>query len=123
MDYVGVLPFLAITVLLIVTPGSDMALISRATMRRGQRGALAAMLGINLASVTWTILAAIGFVAIVKALPFANAVLLTVGALFMGYIGIKDIKVGMALKRGAGQSRVTAIGDETYAQLFRKASS
>lgn len=106
--------------LLIATPGADMALISRAAMRRGQFGAFCAMIGINCASVLWTILAAAGFVAAVNAIPFATSVLLIIGALFMGYVGILDLKSGFAARKIHTENGNQDIGNETNFQLFQK---
>lgn len=99
MNYPNIISFVAITILLIVTPGSDMALIARSTVSQGQMGALAAMLGINLASITWTILAIIGFVALVNKVPYANTVLMLIGAIYMGNIGVKDIERAIKTRR------------------------
>ncbi len=119
MDQANILSFLAITILLIVTPGADMALITGATIKRGQFGALMVMLGINSASILWTILAAVGFVALANAVPFANQALMGVGALYMGYVGIKDIRSGLRLRRG-GSGQNDAGLSETNVELFRK---
>jgi threonine/homoserine/homoserine lactone efflux protein len=97
-----------------------MALITRAALKQGQFGAFSAMMGINLASVIWTILAAMGFVVLMRTIPHADSFLLVVGGLFMGYIGIKDLKSGFAMKNaGAGQQK-KEVSAESNGELFRK---
>lgn len=120
MEPASLVSFLGITILLILTPGSDMALISRATLRKGQLGAFSAMIGINCASLMWTLFAAVGFVAIVTALPLAMDFLLAVGGLYMGYIGIIDLKKGVSLWKGGGNSSAAPDEKETTLDLFKK---
>ncbi len=119
MEPASILSFLAITALLIVTPGADMALISRAAMRRGQLGAFSAMLGINCASLLWTLLAAAGLVALAETVPFASIALMATGAAYMGYVGTKDIRSGMAARSGSRQTVDETLGRETGFSLFR----
>lgn len=120
MNYPNIISFVAITILLIVTPGSDMALIARSTVSQGQMGALAAMLGINLASITWTILAIIGFVALVNTVPYANTVLMLIGAIYMGNIGVKDIERAIKARRNRSVNEKIEAFSETKFQLFKK---
>lgn len=120
MDYSNIISFVTITILLIVTPGSDMALIARSTVSQGQMGALAAMLGINLASITWTILAIIGFVALVNTVPYANTALMLIGAIYMGNIGVKDIKSAVKARRNKSENEKIETFSETKFQLFKK---
>lgn len=120
MDAISILSFLGITILLILTPGLDMALITRATIQRGQIGAFSAMLGINCASITWTLFAVIGLVALVNNIPHATTVLLTIGALYMGYVGIKDLQKAGSIRKQNADARGENVVYDSNAQLFKK---
>jgi threonine/homoserine/homoserine lactone efflux protein len=95
--------FLLITILLVVTPGADMALITRASMRGGVKSAFFTQLGITIASMIWACLAAAGVMALIEANPFSKVILMIVGAAYMIYIGVKDIVAGrVAWMKGTG---------------------
>jgi threonine/homoserine/homoserine lactone efflux protein len=57
------LPFLAVAAVVVVTPGVDMALVTKNALLHGRRPALATAVGINVGILLWTTAAALGLAA------------------------------------------------------------
>ncbi len=91
--------FLAVAVLLVVTPGADMALVSKNALLHGRRVALLTALGINAGIVVWTAAAALGVAALIRASATAFTVLKLAGAAYLIYLGLH----GIWLSRRANQ--------------------
>ena len=83
--------FLAVAVLLVVTPGVDMALVSKNALLHGRRVALLTALGINAGIVVWTAAAALGVAALIRASATAFTVLKLAGAAYLVYLGLQAI--------------------------------
>jgi threonine/homoserine/homoserine lactone efflux protein len=62
-----VLPFLVVAVIVVVTPGVDMALVMKNALLHGRRAALATALGVNAGIALWTLAASLGVAAVVRA--------------------------------------------------------
>jgi threonine/homoserine/homoserine lactone efflux protein len=62
-----VLPFLVVAVIVVVTPGVDMALVTKNALVHGRRAALATAFGVNVGIALWTLAAALGVAAVVRA--------------------------------------------------------
>jgi threonine/homoserine/homoserine lactone efflux protein len=62
-----VLPFLAISAIVVVTPGVDMALVTKNALLYGRSAARATALGVNLGIFLWTLAAALGLAAVIAA--------------------------------------------------------
>ena len=75
--------FLALGLLLNITPGPDMALIIARSTQRGTRAGIAAALGVATGAFVHIAAAAIGISAIVVASAFAFSLLKWVGALYL----------------------------------------
>lgn len=93
---VHVFAFLAVAGVVVVTPGVDMALVTRNALRHGRRAALATAAGVNVGIALWTLAAALGLAAVVAASAAVFAVLKLAGAAYLVYLGSKAI-----LRRGA----------------------
>ena len=89
------LQFVAVAAVVVVTPGVDMALVTKNALLHGRRAALASALGVNVGIALWTIAAAIGLAALVRASAEAFAVVKFAGAVFLIYLGVQAM-------RGAG---------------------
>jgi threonine/homoserine/homoserine lactone efflux protein len=83
--------FLAVAALLVVTPGVDMALVTKNALLHGRRTALLTALGINAGIVVWTAAAALGVAALVRASGAAFMVLKLAGAAYLIYLGLQAI--------------------------------
>jgi len=87
-----VLPFLVVAVIVVVTPGVDMALVTKNALLHGRRAALATALGVNVGIALWTLAAALGVAAIVRASAAAFDVVKFAGALYLVYLGIQALR-------------------------------
>jgi threonine/homoserine/homoserine lactone efflux protein len=83
--------FVAVAALLVVTPGVDMALVSKNALLHGRRVALLTALGINAGIVVWTAAAALGVAALIRASATAFTVLKLAGAAYLVYLGLQTI--------------------------------
>jgi threonine/homoserine/homoserine lactone efflux protein len=81
--------FLAVGLLLNITPGPDMALIIARSTQRGTRAGITAALGVAAGAFVHIAAAALGISAIIVASAFAFSILKWVGALYLIYVGIQ----------------------------------
>jgi len=87
-----VLPFLVVAVIVVVTPGVDMALVTKNALLHGRRAALATALGVNVGIALWTLAAALGVAAVVRASAEAFDVVKFAGALYLVYLGVQALR-------------------------------
>jgi RhtB (resistance to homoserine/threonine) family protein len=83
--------FLGVAVLLAVTPGPDMALVTKNALRYGRREALTTAFGVELGLIAWTVASALGVGALLEASRVAYDVLRIAGAVYLAYLGIQAI--------------------------------
>jgi RhtB (resistance to homoserine/threonine) family protein len=89
---VDFLPFLAISVLLIVMPGPDTAVVTKNALMGGRRSGVYCALGVALGLTVWTIAAALGVAALLQASAVAFFALKIAGALYLIWIGIQMLR-------------------------------
>jgi len=87
-----VLPFLAVAVVVLVTPGIDTALVTRNALPYGHRAAVATAVGVNVGIAFWTVAASIGLAAVVAASAEAFTAIKLAGALYLVYLGLQAIR-------------------------------
>jgi threonine/homoserine/homoserine lactone efflux protein len=85
------LPFLAISALVVVTPGVDMALVTKNALLHGRAAARATALGVNLGIFIWTLAAALGLAAVIAASAAAFIAIKLVGAVYLVYLGLRAL--------------------------------
>jgi threonine/homoserine/homoserine lactone efflux protein len=83
------LAFIAISLLLAVTPGPDMALVTRNALAHGPRGVFLTTAGIAVALVVWVTASAVGVAAVLKASTTLFYALKLIGGLYLAYLGIR----------------------------------
>lgn len=88
------MPFVVVAVVVVVTPGVDMALVTKNALLHGRNAALASALGVNAGIVLWTLAAAIGVAAVVQASAAAFTVVKFAGALYLVYLGMQALRAG-----------------------------
>jgi threonine/homoserine/homoserine lactone efflux protein len=79
--------FLAVSVVVIVTPDQDRALTIRNTLLGGRSVGIATALGVSAGQFTWTIAASIGITALLVASGPVFALVRLAGATYLIYLG------------------------------------
>jgi threonine/homoserine/homoserine lactone efflux protein len=85
----ALLSFILAAGLLTITPGLDTALVLRTAAVEGEKKALLAGVGICSGCLLWGAAASFGLSALLAVCGFAYNVLRIVGAIYLGYLGIK----------------------------------
>jgi threonine/homoserine/homoserine lactone efflux protein len=85
------LAFCGVALILAMTPGPDMATVTRNGIAYGRRGVVLTSLGIGTALVCWVLAAALGVAAVLAASAIAFTVVKLAGAAYLAYLGIRSI--------------------------------
>ena len=83
--------FLVVAAVVICTPGPDTALTIRNALAGGRRSGLATAVGVALGQAVWTIAAAAGLVAVLRASQPAFTALRLVGAAYLVFLGVQSL--------------------------------
>ena len=89
---VDVLPFLAISVLLIVMPGPDTAMVTKNALLGGRRWGVYCAFGVAIGLTLWTVAAALGIAALLQASEVAFFALKIAGAIYLIWIGVQMLR-------------------------------
>lgn len=92
--------FLGVSILLIVTPGPDMALVMRNALRGGRTAAVATGWGVVAGLVVWTLAASVGLATLLVASEPAFVAVKLVGAAYLIYLGTQAL---WSARRAGGQ--------------------
>ena len=87
----AVLAFLGVSVLLIISPGPDMAVVTKNALAHGRRGVILTTSGIGLALVIWVTATAVGLSALLRTSGEVLFVLKIVGAGYLAYLGVRTL--------------------------------
>ena len=90
--------FVGIAAVVIIVPGPDTALVTKNALLHGRRSALYTALGVTTGLVIWTIGAAAGVAAVLRASAFAFAGLKLLGAAYLIWLGAQALR---AARHGA----------------------
>ena len=85
------LAFAGVSLLLAVTPGPDMAVVTKNALAHGRRGVLLTTTGIALALSIWVTATAVGLSAVLRASGELLFVLKLVGAAYLAYLGVRAL--------------------------------
>jgi threonine/homoserine/homoserine lactone efflux protein len=108
--------FLGVITLLTVTPGADMAMVSRSVFLGGRAAAFATTLGIAAGCMLWALASAAGVAAVLAASETAYDALRLVGAAYLVWLGVQSL---LAAWRGHGEE---ALGGSVPAAPGRTSS-
>jgi threonine/homoserine/homoserine lactone efflux protein len=97
--------FLAISVVVIVTPGQDTALTIRNTLLGGRRAGIATAVGVAGGQFVWTIAASVGITALLVASGPVFAAVRLAGAAYLIYLGASSLWTTL---RGSGDEHGVA---------------
>jgi RhtB (resistance to homoserine/threonine) family protein len=90
--HIALLPFFAISILLIVIPGPDTAVVTKNALVAGRRGGMLSALGVSTGLAVWTLAASFGIAALLQASAVAFFALKVAGALYLTWIGIQMLR-------------------------------
>jgi threonine/homoserine/homoserine lactone efflux protein len=96
--------FLAVSAVVICTPGQDTALTIRNALGGGRRGGVATAAGVALGQALWTLAASAGVVAILSASEPAFRALKLAGAAYLVYLGSQSLLAALR-RRGSPHAR------------------
>jgi threonine/homoserine/homoserine lactone efflux protein len=85
------LAFAGISLLLAVTPGPDMAVVTKNALAHGKRGVILTTTGIALALAVWVTATAVGLSAVLRGSSELLFVLKLIGAAYLAYLGIRTL--------------------------------
>jgi threonine/homoserine/homoserine lactone efflux protein len=97
--------FLAVSAIVIVTPGQDTALTIRNSLLGGRAAGVATVLGVSAGQAVWTLAASAGLAALLVASEPAFVALKLVGAAYLVYLGAQSL---LAAVRGHAHARAGA---------------
>jgi threonine/homoserine/homoserine lactone efflux protein len=86
-----VLTFAGLAALLTITPGADMALVTKNARAAGRKAAVLTTLGINIGLLSWATASAVGLAAILSASATAFTILKLVGGAYLILLGLQTI--------------------------------
>jgi threonine/homoserine/homoserine lactone efflux protein len=90
--------FVAVSAVVICTPGQDTALTIRNTLSGGRRNGIATAVGVALGQAIWTLAASAGLVALLHASEPAFHALKLAGALYLVYLGLLSLRAALTRK-------------------------
>jgi threonine/homoserine/homoserine lactone efflux protein len=102
--------FLALSAILIVVPGPDMALVARNALVGGRRAGMATSAGAVAGLCVWTLAASVGLAALLRASEPAFLALRIVGAAYLLYLGARAL---WAAVRGDDGDHAERLGHRT----------
>ena len=89
--HVRLLAFIAVVWVILITPGVDMALVTRNALRGGRATALATAVGVNTGVAVWALAAALGLAAAVQASQTLFDAVRLAGAAYLILLGIRSL--------------------------------
>ena len=101
----SLLAFVAVSAVVICTPGQDTALTIRNTLAGGRRTGVATAGGVALGQTVWTVAASAGVVALLTASEPVFRTLKLVGAAYLVYLGAQSLWAAVTKRAHQGQIR------------------
>lgn len=117
---IHLLPFVGVSLLLVIAPGPDTVLVTKNALLYGRRLALGTVAGISLGLLVWTAAAALGVAAVLRESEVAFTVLKVVGATYLVWLGIGALRTARSQTAGAFSLGEPAAEPPRPAQGFRQ---
>jgi threonine/homoserine/homoserine lactone efflux protein len=102
--------FVAVSLVVICTPGQDTALTIRNTLGGGRRAGLATACGVASGQFVWTVAASAGLVALLSASEPAFRALRLFGAAYLVFLGAQSLHAALARRQHRHQSAARSAG-------------
>jgi threonine/homoserine/homoserine lactone efflux protein len=115
----SLVPFVAVSAIVICTPGQDTALTIRNTLTGGRHAGIATAAGVALGQAVWTLAASAGVVALLSASEPAFRALKLVGAAYLVYLGVQSL-YWVLVGRAHGHRNVADVRRDAPAQALRQ---
>ena len=93
--------YLAVSTLLIVTPGPDTALVTRNALLAGRRAASFTTFGIGAGSIIWALASVFGIAVLLEDSVVAFSIFKFAGAAYLGYLGLRSLIVSFKTSKQA----------------------
>jgi threonine/homoserine/homoserine lactone efflux protein len=93
--------FLAVAAVVIIAPGPDTVLVTKNALLHGRSAALATSFGVNAGLLVWTLAAALGVAAVVRASAVAFTALKLIGACYLAWLGLQALRAAWRRDGGA----------------------
>ena len=113
------LGFLAVSIVVILLPGPDMALVARNALRDGRRAAVATGSGVVAGLLVWSLAASLGVAALLRASAPAFFAVKIVGAGYLVYLGALSLRAALA-RRATAAPRSVERQEASRAVSFRQ---
>jgi threonine/homoserine/homoserine lactone efflux protein len=101
----SLLAFVAVSAVVICTPGQDTALTVRNTLAAGRRTGVATAGGVALGQTAWTIAASVGVVALLTASEPVFRTVKLIGAAYLVYLGAQSLWAAVTKRAHRGRLR------------------
>jgi threonine/homoserine/homoserine lactone efflux protein len=111
--------FLAVSIVVIVTPGQDTALTIRNTLLGGRRAGILTAAGVSTGQACWTLAASAGLAALLQASEPAFLALKLAGAAYLVYLGIQALAAALR-RRPAGHDLASSAPRMRPAVAYRQ---
>jgi len=99
------LAYIAVSIVVVVVPGPDMALVARNVIRHGRTAGFATSLGICTGTLGWALAAGLGVSTLLMTSAAAFTALKLAGATYLVYLGITSFRGHDALAADGGTDR------------------
>jgi threonine/homoserine/homoserine lactone efflux protein len=111
--------FVAVSLVVICTPGQDTALTIRNTLSGQRPAGVATAFGVATGQATWTLATALGLAALLTASEPVFATIRLLGAAYLVYLGLRSLPA--AIKGGDGAAKISGSGPALSARsAFRQ---
>ncbi|MEO8599912.1 MAG: LysE family translocator [bacterium] len=101
--------FLAAAATLTLAPGPDNIYVLTRGITQGRKAGLVAALGFSSGLIFHTLLAVLGFAAMIKASPITYDVIRYAGAAYLVYLGVRTLRSGAIVKMGTSVAQVAPL--------------
>jgi len=105
--------WVALSALLIATPGPDTALIIRNALTAGPRASTMSALGVAVGILAWAIAATLGVGVLLERSSTAFTILKLAGAVYLCYLGLRSLLSRVPVTDDAAATRKSNLGDRT----------